>query len=68
MSETGPKATNDQIDPRRIEAICCALIDRFGPQACDVAERQIDEHDSDDARAIWIAVWDILCSPTARHA
>ena len=63
------KGTIDHPDyPDRIAILSDKLVEAFGAQACDVVERQIEAHDSDESRATWIAIWDSLCSPAARRA
>jgi hypothetical protein len=52
----------------RIAILSDKLVEAFGAHVCDVIERQIDVHDSDEGRATWIAIWERLCSPAARRA
>ena len=47
----------------RINALIAALVDTFGPDACDVPEAQIENAVNEDACVTRMAVWVRLCVP-----
>ncbi len=55
-------------DIDRIAILSRKLVEAFGADACRVVDYQIAADHDDEAQAIWIAVWEHLCSREARRA
>ena len=68
MNDTPDNGPEDPNDAERIAIISAALVDRFGGEARHVVDEQKASADSEEARAIWTAVWVALCSQEARRA
>jgi len=68
MNDTLDNGPEDPNDAERTNIISAALVNRFGGEACRVVDDQIASADSEEARAIWTAVWGALCSQEARRA
>lgn len=67
-----PQAANDDLESSartdKIAIMAESLRENFGVEVCVVIERQIAAAADDSVRATWVAIWDLLCSPTAHHA
>jgi hypothetical protein len=68
MTDKNAESMKHLNEGERIAILSDKLVEAFGADACDVIERQIEGHDSDETRATWIAVWESLCAPEARRA
>jgi hypothetical protein len=58
MSEVPRNATRRN----KIDKLIQALIELYGPDACDVIERQIMETAGEDAQSTWNEIWERLCA------
>ena len=65
--EAGDEKDNQLPADDRIAILSGGLLNFLGADACDVIGTQIEAADSGEARATWTAIWDRLCTPTARR-
>jgi hypothetical protein len=68
MSNTGTIDHGPPDDRDKVAILSRKLVEAFGADACRVVDCQIDADHDEQARAIWIAVWEHLCSREARRA